>query len=76
MTLHKYAVGDAVRFTPARSDRSSAPSGSYRVTQLLPEEQGDYQYRVKSAHDAHERIVLESQLDLKQLDHTESAFKK
>ena len=75
MTLHKYAVGDAVRFTPARSDRSSAPSGSYRVTQLLPEEQGDYQYRVKSAHDAHERIVLESQLELKQLDHTESAFK-
>jgi len=76
LTLHRYAIGDAVRFTPARSDRSSAPAGSYRITQLLPEEQGDYQYRVKSAHDAHERIVLESQLDLKQLDQTESAFKK
>ncbi|HEY8268845.1 MAG TPA: hypothetical protein VIG34_09320 [Xanthobacteraceae bacterium] len=76
MTLHRYAIGDAVRFTPARSDRSSAPSGSYQITQLLPEEQGGYQYRIKSAHDAHERIVLESQLDLKQLDQMESAFKK
>lgn len=76
MTLHRYAIGDAVRFTPARSDRSSAPSGNYQITQLLPEEQDGYQYRIKSAHDAHERIVLESQLDLKQLDHTESAFKK
>ena len=65
-----------MRFTPARSDRSSAPSGSYQITQLLPEEQGGYQYRIKSAHDAHERIVLENQLDLKQLDQTESVFKK
>ena len=76
MTLHKFAIGDAVRFTPARSDRSSAASGNYRITQLLPEEQGDQQYRIKSAHDAHERIVLESQLDLQHLDQTESAFKK
>ncbi len=76
MTLHRYAIGDAVRFTPARSDRSSAPSGSYHVTQLLPEEQGGYQYRIKSAHDAHERIVLKTALDLKLLDQTESAFKK
>lgn len=72
MTTHRYAVGETVYFHPARFDRSSAPAGSYRVTRLMPEEQGDRQYRIKSTSDAHERTAGESQLDRKQ---TNSVFK-
>jgi hypothetical protein len=36
-------------------------SGAYKVTQLL--EGGDFQYRIKSASEPHERVVKESDLD-------------
>jgi hypothetical protein len=76
MTLHRYAIGDAVRFTPARFERSSAPPGGYRVTRLMPEEQGEPQYRIKSEIDAHERSAGESQLDPKSIDSlADSVFK-
>jgi len=76
MTMHRYAIGDAVRFTPARFDRSSAPSGGYRVTRLMPEEQGEPQYRIKSEIDTHERTAGESQLDRKATDSLmDSVFK-
>lgn len=65
MTLHRYAVGETVHYQPDRADRSSARAGSYRVMRLLPEEQGDRQYRIKSDLDAHERTAGESQLGRK-----------
>jgi hypothetical protein len=51
---------------PGPYNRSSAPAGSYRITRLLPDEQGDHQYRIKSIRDAHERVAKESQLDRSQ----------
>jgi hypothetical protein len=76
MTTYRYAIGDPVRFTPARFDRSSAPPGGYRVTRLMPEERGEPQYRIKSEGDAHERTAAESQLDRKRTDDLmESVFK-
>jgi len=38
-------------------------SGIYKVTQLLPPEGDDRQYRIKSASEPHERVVKESQLN-------------
>ena len=38
-------------------------NGSYKVTQLLPSEGDDHQYRIKNADEPHERVVKESQLD-------------
>jgi len=38
-------------------------SGIYKVTQLLPPEGDDHQYRIKSASEPHERVVKESQLN-------------
>ncbi len=38
-------------------------SGVYRITQLLPPEGDDFQYKIKSAAEPHERVVKESQLD-------------
>src|ERR1700730_6795160 len=52
----------AVNYTPGPFGRGGA-SGVYKVTQLLPPEGGDYQYRIKSADELHERVVKESQLN-------------
>jgi hypothetical protein len=38
-------------------------NGVYKVTQLLPPEGDDYQYRIKYADESCERVVKESQLD-------------
>ena len=37
-------------------------SADYKVTYLLPPEGDDYQYRIKSAAEPHERVLKESQL--------------
>ena len=58
----KFRVGQSVSFASAPFGRGGA-SGIYKVTQLLPPEGGDYQYRVKNASEPHERVVKESQLD-------------
>jgi hypothetical protein len=34
----------------------------YRITQLLPRQGEDQQYRIKSANEPHERVVKESEL--------------
>ena len=34
----------------------------YKITQLLPPEGDDRQYRIKSSDEPHERVVKESQL--------------
>jgi hypothetical protein len=39
-----------------------AVSGVYKITQLLPVEDDELQYRVKSANEPHERVAKESQL--------------
>lgn len=60
--LHKYQVGDAVYFTSPSFGRAAA-TGSYLVVKLLPSESDDYQYRIKSAGEAFERVARESQLE-------------
>ena len=62
MNEHKFKVGQSVSFTSGPFGRGST-SGIYKVTLLLPAEGGDYQYRIKSATEPHERVVKESQLD-------------
>jgi hypothetical protein len=39
-----------------------AAAADYKVTQLLPAEDDDYQYRIKNAAEPHKRMVKESQL--------------
>jgi hypothetical protein len=59
---HKYQVGETVYFTSPTFGRAAA-TGSYTVVKLLPSESDDYQYRIKSAGEAFERVAKESQLD-------------
>jgi hypothetical protein len=39
-----------------------ATSGVYQVTQLLPPEDGAFQYRIKSTNEHHERMAKEHEL--------------
>jgi hypothetical protein len=59
---HKYKIGQSVSFTSGPFGRGGT-NGIYKVTQLLPPEGDDYQYRIKNADEPHERVVKESQLD-------------
>jgi hypothetical protein len=58
---HRFKVGQTVLFNSGPFGRGGQ-HGAYRVTQLLPPEGDDQQYRIKSANEPHERVVKESQL--------------
>jgi hypothetical protein len=62
MPEHKFKIGQSVNFTSGPFGRGAA-SSIYKVTQLLPAEGDDYQYRIKSASEPHERVVKESQMN-------------
>lgn len=62
VTKSKFRIGDRVNFTSGTVGRPGMSDG-YTVTNVLPEERGEQQYRIKSESEAHERVVIESQLD-------------
>lgn len=58
---HKFAVGQAVVFTPVAGEvLQTATQGT--ITRLLPLVGADYQYHVRVGDDGPERRALESQL--------------
>jgi hypothetical protein len=61
MATHKFAVGQAVRFSPDRG-QEHAKAGLFKIVCLLPGAGDALQYRVKSETDGHERVVREDQL--------------
>jgi hypothetical protein len=38
------------------------PRGAYEIVRLMPSETGEPQYRVRSVHEEHERVVWEHEL--------------
>ncbi len=58
MTEHKYQIGEDVLLEGSIIVKGSV----YVVTKLLPEREGELEYRVKSTTERHERVVRESQL--------------
>ena len=62
MAAHKFAVGQIVRFTPARAERDQVNQRQFKIVRLLPEAASVFQYRVKCQLDGHERVVREDQL--------------
>ena len=60
MATHKFAVGQAVYFSPDRPQEDT--KGLFKIVRLLPEAGNAPQYRVKSQTDGHERVVREDQL--------------
>ena len=62
MTSHKFKIGQSVNYTSGPFGAGSA-SDVYQITKLLPPEGDDFQYKIKSATEPHERVAKESQLD-------------
>jgi hypothetical protein len=61
VSIHKFKIGRAVYYTSGLYGAGSA-RGVYQIIQLLPPEGDDFQYKIKSAAEAHERVAKESQL--------------
>jgi hypothetical protein len=59
---HRFHSGQSVRFSYNHSNRNAA-DGSYEVVRQLPYGEGEFQYRIKSAREQHERVVKESELE-------------
>ena len=57
---HKFKIGQSVIYASpfGRGDAS----GAYKIVKLLPPEGDDFQYKIKSNDEPHERVVKESQL--------------
>ena len=62
LKTHKFQIGQTVCFT-SRPIGHMAANDAYRIVKLLPSDGEDYQYRIKSANEAFERVAKESQLD-------------
>jgi hypothetical protein len=56
---HKFKIGQTVRYGAPFGQVAAA---DYKVTQLLPAEDDELQYRIKRADEPHERVAKESQL--------------
>jgi hypothetical protein len=63
MATHRFAVGQAVRFSPDPGQEQEHTRGAlFKIVRLPPEAGNMLQYRVKSETDGHERVVREDQL--------------
>jgi hypothetical protein len=60
MPAHKFHVGEIVHLSPFIS--RNVPGGSYQVVKQLPERNGEFQYRIKSVDEPHERVAGENEL--------------
>ena len=56
MSRHKFKIGQLVYY------RAESASGTYQITQLLPPEGDEYQYRIKSVREPHGRVAKEHEL--------------
>jgi hypothetical protein len=59
-STYKFHVGQLVQLSPAIS--RNVPGGSYEIIKKLPESRGEFEYRIKSMNEPHERVVRESEL--------------
>jgi len=59
---HRFRLGESVYFT-SRPIGHMVANSSYEIVRLLPSDGSDYQYRIKSAKEAFERVARESQLE-------------
>jgi hypothetical protein len=64
MADHKFKIGQMVFYHPRRGIVPiDAPTRSpYQITARLPQIDGEFQYRIKSIHEEHERAASESEL--------------
>lgn len=61
VSQHKFKVGDDVNYSPAKLSVRPA-SRRYRIVRCLPEDAGEFLYRIKSHAEHFERVVREREL--------------
>ena len=61
MSAHKFKVGQLVDYAPGRLS-FPASGGPYKIIRLLPAEDGQLHYRIKSTSETFERVAKESEL--------------
>jgi hypothetical protein len=57
MSEHKFKIGELVNYLSR-----GGSLGVYQITQLLPSEGEEFQYRIKNANEPHERMAKEHEL--------------
>ena len=60
MASHKYKIGEILTIRPALS--RNRRGGLYEVTKQLPHNGREFEYRIKSVNEPHERVAGESEL--------------
>jgi hypothetical protein len=58
---HRFKLGRSVLLQSTTFNRDAA-RGAYEVIAQLPEREGQFEYRIKSRGEPHERVVKESDL--------------
>jgi hypothetical protein len=59
--MHEFSAGEVVTCIPDMFLRHAAP-GAYKILALMPDQDGDRMYRIKSPLEEHVRVVKESLL--------------
>ncbi len=60
MSIHKFKIGQIVELSPGIA--RNIPGGVYKITTQLPERNGEFEYRIKSINEPHDRVVREGDL--------------
>jgi hypothetical protein len=60
MPIHKFKIGQTVYLKPAL--HRNVPGGAYIITTRMPDHDGEFEYRVRSMSEPHERVVGESSI--------------
>ena len=58
---HKFRIGQTVLFVAKPTHRGIVPETCVILRQL-PESDGEFQYRIRSVHEPHEKVAKQSQL--------------
>jgi hypothetical protein len=61
MAMHRFKLGRSVFLQPTMFNRD-ASRGAFEVIKQLPERDGQFEYRIKSSSEPHERVTKESEL--------------
>ena len=59
--MHRFKLGRSV-FLQSTTFNRDAARGAYEVVAQLPEREGQFEYRIKSRGEPHERVAKESDL--------------
>ena len=61
--MYKFNIGQTVYLAVSLERFLAVSGGAYVITKRLPEHDGEFEYRIKSVNEPHQRVVRESQLN-------------